>query len=75
MVVFDSFPDQAFASAVVGAKLPAVLCLRQVNNPERYLHRLADFLPHVHQILIPMMRVLFSCRENSRTRAVLWERS
>jgi predicted glycosyltransferase len=53
IVVFDIFPNQAFASVVLAAKLPVVLCLRQVNDLERYLLRLTHLLPYVHRILIP----------------------
>jgi predicted glycosyltransferase len=53
IVVFDSIPNQAFLSAVLEARVPIVLCLRQVNDIDRYLRRLAGFLPSVRLILVP----------------------
>jgi predicted glycosyltransferase len=53
VVVFDSFPNEAFASVVLAANLPIILCLRQAKDMERYLARLAHFIPHAHRILIP----------------------
>jgi UDP-N-acetylglucosamine:LPS N-acetylglucosamine transferase len=53
LVVFDFFPNEAFAAAVIEKQLPIVLCLRQTKHLDLQLQRMGHLLPHVRRILIP----------------------
>jgi predicted glycosyltransferase len=70
LVVFDFFPSEAFASAVMEKNLPVVLCLRQTNYLDLQLQRMRNLLPHVCRVLIPHQEGAFAVpvdlREKSR---------
>lgn len=69
IVVFDCFPNEAFATVVVEKKLPIVLCLRETRHLEHQLQRLSGILSHVVLILIPHKEGAFELPGNLRERS------
>jgi predicted glycosyltransferase len=53
VLVFDCWPNPAFAAAVVERKVPIVLCVREMRDLASYLAHVRGLLHHVRLIVIP----------------------
>jgi predicted glycosyltransferase len=53
VVVFDCFPNPAFARAVLEEGIPTVLCLRWMRDMKKYLNYIHDLLDQIAHIIIP----------------------
>jgi predicted glycosyltransferase len=69
LVVFDFFPSEAFAAAVIEKKVPIVLCLRQTKHLDLQLQRMRYLLPHVCRVLIPHEEGAFEVPDELRERS------
>lgn len=53
VAVFDCFPNEAFAAAVLERQLPIAICLRETAHLDLQLDRMRHFLPKVCAVLVP----------------------
>jgi predicted glycosyltransferase len=53
LVVFDCFPNPAFARAVFEKGIPTVLCLREMRDVKKYLSCMDRLLTQITHLLIP----------------------
>jgi predicted glycosyltransferase len=52
LVVFDCFSNAGFAQAVLENTIPVVLCLREMQDLQKYLRHVHDLVGHISHIVI-----------------------
>ena len=69
LVVFDCFPNPAFARAVFEEKIPALLCLREMRDIHKYLRHIDGLLSQIAHIIIPHSADAFELPEAIRVKS------
>lgn len=69
-VVFDCFLNAAFAQTVLENKIPAVLCLREMRDLQKYLRHIHNLVPQISRILIPHEPGTFEVPEVMKMKSV-----